>query len=255
MKFSINKGSYGNKKIIGRYIKSNKNNLTIFIHGSYSTTLKDKYFNLVKSIKKQKLTDVVLFETSREISYQNRIKQNISHEKYSATFDKKTFADELSDVKEVVKYSVRHFRLVRKKNPNLHFVGISLGGILQSLLISKYKKYLRSVILLGSWSRTNYLNRPILSSMPDKSKTLSNYENFNGLLTIIHGIEDKSINPKYSNIIFSHVKKARYKQMILIKGADHRFTMIDGKPCEEKLSNIVLNIIKQNIIMSDLIYI
>lgn len=236
------KGIFGQKENLVKiyYAQKETSHITIFFHGAYSTTLKKKYFQFARKLCSKANTHVVLYETSRDYSYAEFERKGITFQEYEKTFIGKTFQDELCDVQQVVSFVHDHYRTIKK--PNLHFIGMSLGGMLSSCLIKDYQSLLRTIILIGSgYMIASADKRPILNSLPNT--ILQNYRNFLGNITILHGENDKVLSKEQSIKIFLNSTKSRNKKLIWIKGVDHRFLTLDNKPAEKKLSKQLLKII------------
>lgn len=241
------KGLFGQKEISVRiyYAQKETSHITVFFHGAYSTTLKKKYFEFARQLCTEANTHVVLYETSRNFSYAEFERKGITFQEYEKMFNGKTFKDELREVQQVVSFVRDHYTAIKK--PSLHFIGMSLGGMLASCLIKDSQSLLRTIILIGSgYMISGAENRPILKSLPNT--ILQNYRCFLGNITILHGENDKVLPKEQSIKIFLNSTGAKNKKLIWIKGADHRFITINNKTAEKKLGKQLLKIIINEVI-------
>lgn len=241
-KLNYLKGTFGKKIIYCKFMRcKNSDNYFIFLHGSYGSSFKDKYTFIAKKIVKSGLGNVFLYETSRNIyTFEDNEIVN-DFEKYRKTFEGKTFEDELSDVKTAVKYVVD--TLAVKKEAKIHLIGSSLGGTLSSYLIKPYKKYIKTIILLGSGITTKGKNQPILKTYPPKEKILENFRSFSGNLILFQGTNDTVVPSNEARRIITDSKNAKTRKLIVLKGVDHTFKFINGKNKEKALLEYIFNII------------
>ncbi len=239
----LKKGSFGKRKIYYRYLKSKKNNIDyyVFFHGVFGSSLKDRYVKIAKRITEENIGNVFLFESSRkEYTFE---KKTENFEDYVKTFAGKTFKDELSDVLEIFNFFLE--RIVNNRSEaRLHFVGFSLGGTLLSFLIPKYGHMIKNIYLFGSGITTKGYNKPILSSYPKKEDILSNFSCYQGNVYLIQGTKDNVVPRNEARKIISQAKKAFFRSLFIVRGADHRFLFIDGEPQEAYFNELILNILR-----------
>lgn len=218
----LNLGTFGKKKIfyelIGKQYSSKRR--FFFLHGAFTTTLKDKYINLAKDITKQKMGSVFLYETSRKIYSWEYC---LEFEKYERTFEGKTFEEEKKDVENAFKHFLK---ITAIKNKNIVLIGFSLGGTLASFLLPKYKNLIQSIYLFGSSISTKRKKLPILSSYPKKQSILNNFKNFSGNIYLIQGEKDDVVPITEAKKILVVAKKSILKKNIILKDVDHRFNLI-----------------------------
>lgn len=222
----LDSGSFGRKKIFYKFIgkKFSSKIRFFFLHGVFSTTLKDKYFNLAKEIERNKMGSIFLYETSRKIySWES----NLKFEKYEQTFKGKTFEDEKKDVKKVFDYFLK---ITSIKEKNIVLIGFSLGGTLASFLLPEYGQLIRSIFLFGSGISTKRKELPILSSYPLKEKVIDNFKNFNGSIYLVQGDEDNVVPKEEARKILKVKNNSLIKKMVILKNVDHRFYLVsEGK--------------------------
>lgn len=247
MKYNyINSGYFGRKKIFYKFIGKNFSlkKRFFFLHGVFSTTLKDKYFSLAEEIEKNKIGSVFLYETSRKIySWES----NLEFEKYEQTFKGKTFEDEKKDVEKAFKYFLK---ITSINDKNIVLVGFSLGGTLASFLLPKYGRLIRSLFLFGSGISTKRKELPVLSSYPPKDKILSNFKNFNGSIYLIQGEKDNVVPKEEGREILKVENNSFIKKNVILKNIDHQFFSV----YEEKklfIKEWIFQFIKNSLIEED----
>lgn len=244
MKLNMMKGSFGNKIIKTKLIKKKQSrSLVIFFHGVFSSTLRDKYESIAQEIIKRTGINCLLFESSRNISYGDYVKSKISFEQYEKTFKGKTFSDELKDIRSV-------FNLYKTRYKAFHFVGISLGAVLASYLLSTNKN-IKSFTILGSAPIINLKDKPIISSLDNPNKIYKNFSSYNGFLSIAHGSKDDLIKESDSRRIIEHAVNCAYKEFVNMYEVDHRFMVLNKKNQEVFLTKIITNIIIRNIALTE----
>lgn len=238
------KGSFGNKTVKTKLIKwKESKSLVIFFHGVFSSTLRDKYESIAQEIIKKTGADCLLFESSRNISYGDYVKNKMSFEQYAGTFKGKTFSDELKDIRNV-------FNFYKTRYEVLHFVGISLGAVLASHLLPANNR-IKSFTILGSAAIINLKGGPIISTLDKPNKIYKNFSTYSGLLSIIHGSKDDLIKESDSRRIIKHAVNSFYKEFVNMYEVDHRFMVLNKKNQESLLTKIITNTIIRNIILSE----
>lgn len=232
-------GTFGKKRIFYRLDKTKSTQLTIFFHGAYSSTLTEKYTNIIRQLKKRKYkSDFLCYETSRKhYSFEDHA---LPFEAYAQTFSGKTFQDELEDVKTLL----QHIRIDRYDS--LVFVGYSLGGTLSSFFIRQHTKKIKGIYLFGSGISTNRKTYPILSTYPNSSTILQNFKGYTGTVTLVQGTEDTIVPQEDAGNILAHAISAERTTHIRLKGVDHRFITKFGKCAEDELDEIAARIISAN---------
>jgi len=244
IKGKYNIGSFGKKIIYYRFKKlKDSNNYFFFLHGVYSTCLKQKYFRLADRIITNNLGSAFLFESSRKVySFESKL----TFQQYLKTFQGKTFNDELQDVLNIFGYFFKNI-IKNKKYARIILIGFSLGGTLGSFLLAKYADYIKGIILFGSGITTKGINRPITGSYPNKNILLTNFKTFKGGITLVQGSRDNVVPVLQARKIISESHGAWLRNLIILKGVDHTFSKVNGRDAEDKLRDTVFNIIKNNI--------
>lgn len=222
----IDSGSFGNKKIFYQFINRKLSNKLrfFFLHGVFSTTLKDKYKKLAKHIVKNNLGSVFLYETSRTL---NTWENKLSFKQYEKSFIGKTFIDEKQDIENIFKHFLK-LSLSDKKR-NIILVGFSLGGTLASFLLPKYNDLIKDLYLFGSGISTKRKELPILSTYPSKRAILNNFKNYTGSIYLIQGERDNVVPTEEAKQIIKIAKNCLYKKIVILKDVDHQFYLIKNK--------------------------
>lgn len=238
------KGSFGKKLIYYSFKKQRgSSNYFFFLHGVYSTCLKQKYFYLADKISNKKLGNVFLFESSRKVY---TFETKLDFKQYVKTFEGKTFNDELQDVLNIFEYFYGNF-VKNKKTARIFLIGFSLGGTLASYLLPIYGDRVKGVVLFGSGVTTKGINKPITKTYPSKNSLLSNFKTFEGILTLVQGSNDIIVPLIEAREIIDYSDKAFIRSLIILKGVDHRFVNINDTKRENYLIKMIINIIKNSI--------
>lgn len=241
---TLNHGTFGTKKLYYSYIPSKKKSdvFYIFFHGSFSTTLKKRYFELANKLTEESIGNVLLFETSRVIPAFDTKATTDDFEKYRATFDGKTFADELADMQTLFAFFMKTY-VAKAKHPKVRIVGISLGGTLSSFLIPDYKDVITDIFYLGSGVTTKNRSLSLIADYPTKAQLLKHFAAYTGNITLIQGTADTTVPQEEAREIIFAAEKAQQRTLILLSGVDHRFMFVNGEYKEEDLNQKLLEII------------
>ncbi|MCS7092906.1 MAG: alpha/beta hydrolase [Patescibacteria group bacterium] len=225
-------GVFGEKIQKGVYLKGEKKEGVFFVHGLYGNCFDEKYRKLSNFLNKKGYS-VFLFNRSR-LDHEILINENRQNQ-----FQGKSFNDEIEDVKIALKHFLRISRL-RK----VHYAGFSLGGTLSSFLVKNFNSYLKTIFLFGSGLSTKNKNRPIVNRFPEKSLILNNFSSYSGKIILVQGTYDDVVPIEEAReIITYHKNKAPLTKLILLRGVDHQFKRIKGRPSELKLTKLIYQII------------
>lgn len=241
---TLNVGTFGRKELYYTYIPSKKKSevFYIFFHGSFSTTLKKRYFELAKRLTTKSIGNVFLFETSRSIPAFDTKATTDDFETYRATFNGKTFADELADMQTLFEFFMQKY-VAKAKHPQVRIVGISLGGTISSFLIPTYNDVIADIFYLGSGITTKNREFSLIADYPSKTKLLKHFANYTGNITLIQGTADTIVPQEEARAIIFKSEKAKQRSLILLSGVDHRFLFINGEYKELELNQKIFNII------------
>lgn len=240
----LKKGTFGKKELYFSYFPSKRksNIFYIFFHGSFSTTLKKRYFELAKKLTEGSFGNVFLFETSRPIPAFDTKATIDDFEKYRATFNGKTFADEVVDMQTIFEFFIQQY-VTKVRYPQVKIVGISLGGTISSYLLPKYNELITDIFYLGSGITTKNRGLSLIAGYPTRTKLLKHFSNYTGNITLVQGTADTTVPQEDAREIIFKSKKAQQRSLILLSGVDHRFLYINGVYKEPELSQKIFGVI------------
>jgi fermentation-respiration switch protein FrsA (DUF1100 family) len=109
----------------------------------------------------------------------------------------------------------------------LYIVANSIGGTVISTLEGKFK-YIDKLVLAGSGTGYGGSTRPILSTCPPGKKVLDSAKIYKNKLLFLQGSKDDVVPFDAQNRLFDGYKNA-IKDKIIIEGANHNFSKINGK--------------------------
>lgn len=221
-------GSYETNPVkVWSFPSHNKTSKTaIFIHGLYGhfdpleTT--DKVNLAIKKLTEAGIAHCVVFNTSRSFDFGS----DMDFTERKKAFERKTFIQELDDIKSVIKWVIE-----KDEQTRLYIHGNSLGGTFATLLKEFFMK-IDKISLCGSGCGTNGSAKPILSTYPPEEEILNSIANFKGELLLIQGDEDTTV-PKESGMKI--IKNAIHAKtsVIIVPGANHSFSKLFGIETEK----------------------
>lgn len=225
------KGSFGDKELrIEHTVPFKENGIQVVllhgVHGCANLSAANKYRLLAKQMAHRGFA-CWLVETTRKIH--NREDFADIADWIKLAFLGKTYAQELSDVKQAV-YEIAH----RTEGQPLWLCGFSLGGISACCCAAEDKLNIDRLIVAGSgvYARKNMqwmLNLPIMN-------TLSRDVSFDVLKSVrtktfiaLRGKLDEIFPRRACEKLYSGIKVARGKKMFCqFEGADHSFRTTNG---------------------------
>lgn len=163
---------------------------------------------------------IVSYETARYGPVSNANSFELREESWKKVFKRKTFNDELSDVKKVYRLILNIKKLSIRK---IYTIGFSLGGT-QALLLSSLFPQIKKICILGSAISTKRHYLPILKDYPKKKDILAKIKNYNNYLHIYQGFDEKIVPFKDAELIFSIMTRPTYINLTRIAGANHMFS-------------------------------
>lgn len=116
---------------------------------------------------------------------------------------------------------------IQKEKLRFYIVANSVGGTIISTL-KDYFKYFDKIVLCGSGTGSSSSTKPILSTCPPEKVILSSAEAFTGQVLFLQGDKDDVVPLEAQDKLLGSYKNAK-AQKIVIKGANHSFSKIDGK--------------------------
>lgn len=253
------KGSYGDRKVMVEYAceKGNRKLMVLFhgVHGSASFVQGNKYASLADILVPEGF-DVCLVETSRKI--RERAPESEKMAWIWNSFRGKRYCDDLYD-------NCQALAFILKKFPHNFTAlwGFSLGG-LHSIFIKGglWNKFLcncglsdlplldtnKIALLITSGSGDSLreggaesLSLPILSTVPSAAMLHEAAGNIHNCIFLsFYGENDATFSEMSCRRIYSTIPLGDSdKSFRIIKGSDHSFREIDGKPTTEPLQQMV----------------
>lgn len=219
--------SFVKLKISKAKIKTDK--VVLMVHGLYADTGNpySKSKLLGNKILKVNIANVVYFSSSRDWSI---FPSDGNYEKQQEAFKGKTFKQEAYDIicsiQLILDQSDKLFG-IQKEKLRFYIVANSIGGTIISTL-KDYFKYFDKIVLCGSGTGSSSSTKPILSTCPEEKEIMSSSETFIGQVLLLQGDKDDVVPLEAQDKLLGSYKNAK-TQKIVIKGANHSFSKIDGK--------------------------
>lgn len=217
------KGNYKSfTKLLVYPSKKKTANVLVNIHGVYgqSGDVGSKSRKLAELVSKMGLSHVVLINSSRNW----KVFEDGNWNKMKEAFAGKTFEQELQDVKDVLNLLLdQSGSLFNVSENKLKFLllGNSLGGTVATCL-SEYFDHTPKIIVAGSGTRT------VFESKITEDNILKSASKFKGKFLLLQGSKDETVPLKAGDALLTGYKKASTKK-IVIEGANHNFSKINGK--------------------------
>lgn len=171
------------------------------------------------------VSHVVFYNSSRDVT----VSTESTFEDRARAFSKKTFNDELADLRKVVTYVIEHATELFGCDPEdvtLYLHGTSVGGTLALMLSTEYPQ-LKKLSLCAPPSSKGNSRKPIVSTMPEQDTLLSVAQQFTGDLFLLYGEEDAVVPRESSFKILEHATHA-HTSFRVIPGANHDFRTLYG---------------------------
>ena len=223
------KGNYKSFIKLGVYkTKKKTNKVVINVHGVYgmSGDPGSKSKLLGSKIIEKNIANVVQFSASRVWS----IFQDGVWDKQIESFKNKTFKQEADDLRDTIDLIVDQSEPlfgIKKEDLKLYIVANSTGGTIISTLKDKFK-YIDKIVLCGSGTGSSSSTKPILSTCPPEKEILKSTATFKGDVLLIQGSKDDVVPIEAQDKLLKSYKKAKTTK-IIIEGANHNFSKINGK--------------------------
>jgi pimeloyl-ACP methyl ester carboxylesterase len=146
-------------------------------------------------------------------------------------FAQKTFAQEQADVKEVIAMICEQSSSLFGISPDqlrIWVVANSMGGSLTASIAAQFPQ-IEKIALCGSGISPSSRSMPILSTYPEKSVIRSAAGLFTGEVLHVRGSSDATVNEPSQQELFEAFTHAKLAQQVVIDGANHNFSSINGK--------------------------
>jgi len=199
------------------------------VHGLYAMSgnrgSKSKF--LGNRILEKNIANVVQFSSSRDW---NIFPPDGTYSKQQESFKGKTFQQEAQDLRDAIDLILDQSKYlfgIEKEKLRFYIVANSIGGTVITTLKDKFK-YIDKIVLAGSGTRPSDSTKPILSTCPSEKEILDSAAKFKGELLFLQGSLDDVVPIEAQNKLFESYKKAK-KRKIIVEGANHNFSKINGK--------------------------
>ncbi len=209
--------------------KKKTNKIYLNVHGLYAMSgdrgSKSKY--LGNRILDKNVANVVQFSSSRDW---NIFPTDGTYSKQQKAFEGKTFQQEAADLRDTIDLIIDQSKLlfgIEKDKLRLYIVANSIGGTVTTTLKDKFK-YIDKIVLAGSGTKPSDSTKSILSTCPSEKEILDSAANFKGELLFLQGSKDDVVPIEAQDKLFASFKNAK-KQKIVVTGANHSFSKINGK--------------------------
>jgi dienelactone hydrolase len=241
-------GTFGTQEVKLELFTGSKPYLLTFFHGCCSGPydLKPTKYQLMAPLLSQHLDiNVAFYQSSRLVE-----KTELPPTEH-ATFAQKAFAGK-TQLQEVKDAEAALAALVASQ-PDVNFkhifVGFSLGGLMATTLLAKYRPVL--VCCFASALGFNLeSNTPILGGGLEKrfqhllSKNAAEYQSH---FVLVRGTNDMTSPEPNAYDFFSSYQNAAAKEYHHWKGVDHRFIEIDGEVKEAEMTSRIQDFLERKI--------
>jgi dienelactone hydrolase len=211
--------------------KSNK--LVVNLHGTFGDIHwgSGKYAELARGIAGKGLANTMLYSSSRDWKKAQELSD--SYESKIATFQGKTFADELEDARRVVAQAVQNSKKQLQGGEELEVIlnGNSLGGIIAFYLAREFPE-IKAIVTVGTGLRTEKGDVPILDTFPDEEEVRNTLANYKGKFIMQFGTADTVFSQESFEDLFETVWTEE-KSYVCYVWVDHSFKSVDGEPSKE----------------------
>lgn len=207
--------------------KKKTNKVYLNVHGLYAMSgdrgSKSKF--LGNRILEKNIANVVQFSSSRDW---NIFPSDGTYSKQQESFKGKTFGEEAQDLRDTIDLIFDQSKyLFGVEDVRFYIVANSIGGTITTTLKDKFK-YIDKIVLAGSGTRPSDSTKPILSTCPTEREILNSAANFRGELLFIQGSKDDVVPIEAQDKLFASYKHAE-KEKVIVEGANHNFSKINGK--------------------------
>ncbi len=238
-------GTFASKEVVFDLFTITENNkLIIFFHGCCGTVYEQNpttYQLLSELLVSDGSASCAIFENSRRLRKTEIPPDMEFFEFASEAFGGKTFEQELQDARNTVEYLLEQYAKVNKNEPELYFIGFSLGGLIASILSSEYP--VKGTMLFGSASRFEIMEGlPILGEQHRQDEVQELVKKKAASITspvmIIRGTQDDLAAHQDSVELLTYFEKSGKKYFVEWLGVDHRFKLKDGEPDDTLIDDL-----------------
>jgi hypothetical protein len=244
IKSDIIKWTFWKKEIpIEQFIINGNKKVLINIHWTYWSIhgWDNKYLNMAYKLKKEWISNVVLYQSSR-----NLIKwDNITYEDKMKWFMWKTFEDEINDCKKVLDYIIENAEKniwVKGEDLEITLNWNSLWWMLSIILSDSYSQ-IKNISWVWAGFRIEKRVIPILSSYYQKEELLKYLKNYKWNFLLQYGTEDDIFDSKDFQRLITSLENAKVSFVKMI-WVDHTFKKLNwevsSSPYDQVYNNIKL---------------
>lgn len=238
MQSHLIEGTFGEKAVRSELFTLKKNpRLVVNLHAAFGTIHGSdlRYRRFAEFIKGEKLSNVVLFQSSR-LETESGLTE--------LQFKGKTLEQEVEDARRVITYYTANSDAlfgVAPEKVELTLHGNSLGGLIALLLAGEFGQVANIVTVgTGLEGMTDSSGKPLLSEIPIFLKKIrEGAGNFRGRAMVQFGSDDDVIVRKsffeLHRILGSEEKN---KDICEFKGVNHSFTRLNGQPSTEPYDQV-----------------
>ncbi len=173
------------------------------------------------------IANVVQFSSSRDW---NIFPPDGTYSKQQESFKGKTFVQEAQDLRDAIDLILDQSKYlfgIEKGKLRFYIVANSIGGTVTTTLKDKFK-YIDKIVLAGFGTRPSDSTKPILSTCPTEKEILDSAAKFNGELLFLQGSKDDVVPIEAQDKLFASYKHAK-KEKVIVEGANHNFSKLNGK--------------------------
>lgn len=207
--------------------KKKTNKVYLNVHGLYAMSgdrgSKSKF--LGNRILEKNTANIVQFSSSRDW---NIFPSDGTYSKQQESFKGKTFQQEAQDLRDTIDLILDQSKyFFGVEGVRFYIVANSIGGTVTTTLKDKFK-HIDKIVLAGSGTKPSDSTKPILSTCPTEKEILDSAAKFKGNLLFLQGSLDDVVPIDAQNKLFASYKNAK-KEKVIVEGANHNFSKINGK--------------------------
>lgn len=224
--FSL-EGSFWDKKIdCSVYPKMGSKKVVVNIHGTFwnKSGTNGKYENFAEELQDAEVSSI-LYGSSRKSEIDWSISDN--YERKKASFEGKTFEDELADAREILRHTIENsdkLLWVPSQELEITLNGNSLWGILAFYLAREFPQ-IRAISSVGTGLRLEKSDVPILSSLPDSDELQKVVSEFSGKYTMHEALNDRTFSFEAYDELYNTLSTTN-KNRIKYTGVNHSFRKV-----------------------------
>lgn len=198
----------------------------INIHGTFwnKSGTNWKYETFAKNLQDSEISTVI-YGSSRKSEIDETIIDD--YERKKASFEWKTFEDELADAREALRYTIENsqrFLGVEPEELEITLNGNSLWGILAFYLAKEFPQ-VKAISTVGTGLRLEKSDVPILSTLPDADGLREVVSDFWGRYTMHQALKDDTFSPEAYDELYNAVNSEE-RNRVQYTGVNHSFRKV-----------------------------